>query len=189
MSRIYYHVDRVGGRLVRGQILGLVHGVGSEGQAHQTDVAQRYRALFPTGVSYHGFEYLLNGQRNPPGDDKQGTIEFLCEMVRRSDFAAKSSRFQSVFAFLTVGDALRFAEEFPSEDEKGARLQATIWEVSAEVEPGHMGDMRLLRLGENWLTAWTLMHGYWQGGSGANPMWEVLLSPPVRVLGMAAKQL
>lgn len=155
-------------------------------QAYPTDTARHYRQVFPAGVSQHGFEYVVNGQRGSPGGDKLGAIEMLCELVRRSDFAAKPSRFQSVFACQTVEDALRFAEKFPINGENGSPLQAVIWEVEAETAPGHIGDMRLLSLGDNWLMAWTLMHRYWQGEFNPDPHWEVLLSPPVSVLRRAA---
>lgn len=183
---VFYHVDRTGARLQAGQVLELQHGPGSQMQAYPTDTARHYSQVFPAGVSQHGFEYALNNQRGSPTSDTSGTIELLCELVRRSAFPTKLSRFQSVFACQTVADAQRFAEQSLLKDENGMPLQATVWEVTTPTPPGHRGDMRLLSLGSNWLVAWTLMHRYWQGESSDEPLWELLLSPPVSVLRRAA---
>ncbi len=60
----FYHVDRVRGRLNEGQVINLKFD-----KSEITDTTNRainFVSMFPAGVTYHGWEYLLNEQENIP---------------------------------------------------------------------------------------------------------------------------
>ena len=128
--------------------------------------------LFPDGVTSHGESYMLRGRTPAKGVNE--VIELLFEYVRRSRFPSRPSRFQSVFAFENIDQAVDFRNEYGTPD-------SLIWEVESDV--AFKADMRLLTLEGSLLTLSYNAHRYWKGiSSGDNPLWEYLMVPPVKVI-------
>lgn len=97
----FYTVDRRRA-LVAGQKISLV----KYKDVQPPELQQHVEKFFPDGVTSHGERYLLRGETrtillNP-------NIELLLEYVRRSHYADKPSRFQSLFAWETVAAAKEF---------------------------------------------------------------------------------
>ena len=91
-----------------------------------------------------------------------------------SQFPSCPSRFQSVFAFENIAQAVNFKNRY-------GRPNSLIWEVESDV--AFKADMGLLTLQGSLLWASYNAHRYWRGfSSGNNPVWEYLLSPSVRVI-------
>ena len=172
----FYHVDRVGGRLKAGQIIDLIHDKSS--LSHSSNRSTVFASMFPNGVSYHGWNFLLNPDRTLPKDDLSGQIELLAEFFRRTYFRERPSRFQSFFAFKTIQDAKRFISHYPIETQEEGIHHYDIWSVKCEsVE--FQGDMNFLKLGNCWLDAIINMQFYWSGEMEESPLVEVLLKPPI----------
>ena len=129
-------------------------------------------SLFPGGVTSHGEYYILRGET--PAMGVNPIIELLFEYVRRSHFPFRPSRFQSIFAFENIDQAVSFRNEYGTTD-------SLIWEV--ESDAAFKPDMRLLTLQSSLLTLSYNAHRYWRGeSSGNDPLWEYLMVPPVRVI-------
>ncbi len=165
----YFTVDR-NRTLEEGKIINLVKysDVGpQELQAHVD-------SLFPDGVTRHGEHYMLKGQTSAMDRNKSPTIELLFEYVRRSHFPSRPSRFQSIFAFENIDQAVSFRNKYGKSD-------GLIWEV--ESDAAFKADMLLLTLKDSLLRLSYNAHQYWRGmSSGNNPVWEYLMVPPVRVI-------
>ena len=177
-----YTVDRLS-RLSAGTILGLTIHRTVQPSLLQTHVD----SLFPRGVTEHGNGYFLNGKQSATA--VSANIELLFEYVRRSHYPDAPSRFESVFACETVADAQHFRSA-PGWGNPGA----PIWEVEATTT-GFRADMTCLALQGSILIASCVAHRYWNqqdndfvslGGPATPPFWELLLAPPVRVLGRVA---
>lgn len=131
--------------------------------------------LFPAGVTRHGDSYILNGQQ--PAVGASGNIELLFEYVRRTRFSGAPSRFESLFASPSLQAAREFRADF-------GHPAANIWEVETASE-SFRADMHCLTLGGSLLVTSYRAERYWSqldAGMGAQPHWELLLEPPVRVL-------
>jgi hypothetical protein len=178
----FYHVDRVTGRLKSGQVIEFLYAKSEI--KDRTNRADIYTSMFPNGVTYHGWEYLLNDKRVQPHQDKLGMIEILAEFIRRSDYPERISRFQSFFACKTLEDAKRFISLYPITTPEGeTKCQGDIWLVQCD-RVAFEGDMTYLGLGDCWLDAITRLKLYWAGERGQDqaPLLEVLLKPPVTVV-------
>lgn len=127
--------------------------------------------LFPDGVSSHGERYFLRGDSSALIADPN--IEILFEYVRRASYPARPSRFQSVFAFISVDEAKAFRDRY-------GESNSLIWEL--EASESFTADMSLLTAGNSILVYSYFANKYWQGEPSATPFWEALLFPPVRVL-------
>jgi hypothetical protein len=144
-------------------------------------------ALLPEGVTQHGDQYIVS---NSAAQTVNPNIELLYEYVRRAEFPSAPSRFQSAFAFEALQDAKGFRDA-PVWGSPGAR----IFEVETQTKPVQ-ADMQCLTLEGSILMASHFAHRYWRGDSndlhafpGASPLapvWELLLTPPVRVLQQVA---
>lgn len=193
----FYTVDRLQ-TLTAGQTIDLVRYTDVQPSLLQAHLI----ALFPNGVSKHGEQYMVRGSTaavviNP-------IIELIFEYVRRSSSARTPcmldvfvvhlrrfehrsarlrsflasrrrppSRFQAFFAWGSVEDARTFRGDIGS--------AAPIWEVAAD--SAFRADMRLLTLQDSLLVASYRAHLYWLGATiEPVPVWEYLLTPPVRVL-------
>lgn len=176
----FYHVDRVAGRLSSGQVIELIHGKSTI--TDKTNRANVYTSMFPDGITYHGFEYILNEKRVHPEQDLLGMIEMLAEFIRRSYYPERISRFQSFFACKSIKDAERFISLFPISTPDGrTKYQGDIWLVQCG-GVAFEGDMTYLGLGNCWIDAITRLHLYWSGEIGENPLLEVLLKPPITIV-------
>ena len=163
----YFTVDR-NRTLEEGKIINLVKY--SDVEPHELQV--HVDSLFPDGVTRHGEHYMLKGQTSAMGISP--VIELLFEYVRRSHFPSRPSRFQSVFAFENIDQAVSFTKEY-------GKSEGLIWEVESDV--AFKADMRLLTLKGSLLGLSYNAHQYWREiASGNNPVWEYLMVPPVRVI-------
>ena len=103
--RRYYHVDR-NRTLKEGQIINLV----KYNDVNLRELQDHVDFLFPEGVTSHGERYMLKGET--PAIGVSPVIELLFEYVRRTHFPSCPSRFQSVFAFETIAQAVNFKTKY-----------------------------------------------------------------------------
>ncbi len=163
----YFTVDR-NRALKEGQIINLV----KYSDVEPSELQVHVDSLFPDGVTNHGECYMLRGQTSAMGVNE--VIELLVEYVRRSHFPSCPSRFQSIFAFQNIDQAMNFSKEYGISD-------SLIWKVESDV--AFKADMHLLTLQGSLLVLSYNAHRYWKGlSSGNNPVWEYLMVPPVRVI-------
>ena len=136
--------------------------------------------LWPEGVSQHGDRYVLISGAS--GLLPEPNIELLWEYARRAFAAAAPSRFQSFFAFESIEAAQRFRAEFGGGS-------GTIWHLTTEGS-SFRADMRWLTLKGSALMVSHAAVSYWRQRSSSElpprlgprePLWEVLLTPPVKI--------
>lgn len=181
---ICYHVKRKGNPWKPGQVLRKPI---REPKFENGDVLALarhalFQQMFPTGVSSQGWLYLV--QANPKSDRLSGVIEVLAEHIRRLRYQDRLSRWEAFFAFESVDDASSFIRRYPAKGPQDEAIHGgEIWEVEAE-RVAHRGDMNLLDVGRSWLDTCAYLHFYWQGLATANPVWEVLLPFPIRVVSL-----
>lgn len=149
-----------------------------EGNFDRIDLERLTKQLFPLGLTEHGKRYLLNEylilqtpQGPAPVVPHIPMIELVFELVRRSFFPDKPSRLACIFGWEKYEEAVEFQRQH------GA---GTI--CRTEAEGFFRGDMNLLLLGGAGISAIQFAAKYWNGGSGPQPRWEVLLIPPVKVV-------
>ncbi|MCQ1664004.1 hypothetical protein [Escherichia coli] len=166
---IYYRVDRVNA-YSEGDTITLTS---------PTDIPSDFldvlTMLSPGGLSPHGLNYLTN--RGMPSTDVNASIDLSLELFRRSFFSTKPSRYQSVFAWDNLDDAKSFMEsllpQFPN---------CVIYEIYANSEDIHRGDMSLLTFGSTNLVYADLLRMYWAGTTfKGSPLWEYVIPLPVKV--------
>lgn len=131
--------------------------------------------LSPGGLSPHGLNYLTN--RDMPPTNVNASIDLSLELFRRSFFSTKPSRYQSIFAWDNLDDAKSFMAsllpEFPN---------CVIYEISANSEDIHRGDMSLLTFTSTNLVYADLLRLYWKGTTfNERPIWEYVVPLPVKV--------
>jgi hypothetical protein len=175
---VFFTVDRRGG-CKPGAVL--------ERRPFEIGVAEfqaRALELFPSGTTTHGWEWFTSCSRNIFYVDEYGvtrwepSTELIFELVRRAEHPERPSRFESIFASETIDDAERFRNQFSSQ-------AASIWAV--EADEWFRADMEALNM-----TDATPLHAalyasrYWKGEQAKpfEPLWEMLLVPPVRVIEM-----
>lgn len=167
-SETYYHVDR-GDELAPGEALTLEHP-----DEWRPPVEATLADCYPGGLSHHGRHYCTQRLHEGDGDDLWDfSCEMIFEFVRAQRFPERPSRFQSIFGFESRADVEAFLEDFGDPP-------YTVWEVRAD--RGFRADMNLV-------DAVDLAHGlhradhYWRGETFLDdPLWEVLLEPPVEVV-------
>lgn len=168
---VYHHIDRLG-TLRPDSTISLTR----YNDINPEDLQQHVDLLFPEGVSNHGEHYFLKADTRARAVDP--VIELLFEYVRRSFYTDKPSRFQSFFAFGSREDARIFMERY-------CNSRCTIWRVECDESRAFKADMNILTLIDSLLVTSYRAHCYWQGlpdPGGDSPLWEFLLSPPVKVL-------
>lgn len=176
MARTFYHVDRWDA-FEPGETIELepvAPDDGEDGPAWNAAVARSVAERFPGGLSTHGRFYATEDLYEADAARLWDVgCELLFELVRLTDYSFRPSRFQSVFGFRSVADAARFRERYDDPD-------SHVWAVEAEA--AFVADMRLLDvadLGRGLRRA----RYYWEGGTFIeDPLWEVLLVPPVEVV-------
>ncbi len=128
--------------------------------------------MFPDGVSRHGDQYFLGSESHAAVASP--AIELLFEYVRRAHFPYQPSRFKSFFAVETFSEAELFNQRY-------GEGKGTIWEI--EATGWFRANMNLLTSNQTNLVFSYFAHSYWRGEPGPDqPLWEMLLTPPVRVL-------
>lgn len=140
-----------------------------------SDFIQVLNMLAPGGLSPHGLVYCTNP--SALAADKSVAIDLSLELFRRSFFASKPSRYQSVFAWDNLEDAQAFREkllpEFPN---------CVINEVSTASDNIHRGDMSILANNTTNLVYTDILRLYWSSFTFRDdPLWEYVLPLPVTV--------
>lgn len=131
----------------------------------QSEAADVLENLYPEGLTRHGVRYAGGLQT------ENHSHEAFFELVRQAQFPDRTSRFQCYFGCESLEDAETFARDYGDGD---------IWKV--ECEDHFRADMTLLKSFPFWLAA-ERAHLYWQAETNqADPFWEVLMDPPIRVL-------
>ena len=137
------------------------------------DFSNHLVMLYNDGISYHGYNYLvsvIDGRQTFTG----WATEIYFEYIRYKEFPFAPSRFQSVFGWKYLEDAVRFANGAP------------IYEITND--SGHfMADMNLLKLDFDPEQKELNARKYWSGKpmSGAldyKPLWEYIIDMPVTVI-------
>jgi hypothetical protein len=167
---VAYHVDTTA-QLAPGQTIVLQ--VAPAMPAGGPDLSQDWS----DGFSSHGIRYvtanILDGSSAP---------EWIFELVRRAEFEKDLiSRFEAVFAMPTLAAARAFRHKYVK------NLAAPI--VRVQGERAHRANMALVELTFPLATTMARAREYWRGDPGIAlpPVWELLLRPPVSVLGRVAE--
>ena len=167
---LFYHLDRMNS-LKENHILSLTQYTDIQPVELQIHVNE----MFPEGVSTHGEKYFLKDISTPMMASPN--IEIFFEYVRRAFYPNRPSRFQSYFAFEQADDAMVFLNRFPN----NPGVTSSLWEI--EAESFFKADMNLLTQQNSILVFSYLANKYWRGETINNsPNWEVLLSPPIRII-------
>lgn len=131
--------------------------------------------LFPDGLSFHGWQYLLDrhdfekiGTSQISYVNHEVTVELIFEYVRRASYPKLPSRFQSFFAWGSIEEARAFRQN-----------QQPIYQL--ECKQFFKADQKLLTSGVQNIAGSLCAHKYWSGKATNEPRWEYLLLPPVTV--------
>lgn len=144
--------------------------------------------IHPEGLSKHGYNYLYNPEvvmNSLTGASNSLLVGLIFELVRRSYFPEKPSRYQSLFACEHFSDAKRFRALLSKEKGKQEIESASIYEVITE-SAVHRGDMNLLGTNCSVLELYQRAHLYWSSEESPHkladePLWEILIPLPTLV--------
>lgn len=135
---------------------------------------------FPNGISRHGENYLSHkifywhdDVTNKDFIPYIPSIELVFEIIRIAKYPTLPSRFQSMFAFEKLEDALNFKSLYSKED-----CPIYIVEANKYIKR----DMNLLKIGFNISGGITLAEKYWSAQQSETPEWEILLELPVKII-------
>ncbi len=124
---------------------------------------------YPEGLSQHGIRYLIE-EKNL---DVNFYLELIFEYIRQKNFPDKLSRFQSLFAFKKISEAVKFNETFGND-------KSDIWII--ESDNSLKLDMNLMNTPHQCLELFNNAYTYWDEHSTSDPIWECLIKPPIKVL-------
>ena len=125
--------------------------------------------IYEKGISYHGHAYLVS-----PVGFNNWAIEIYFEYIRYKEFPHMPSRFQCVFGWEDINDAIEFNGTSP------------IFQIASE-SGHHKADMNLLGLDPDPVVKHDKAAKYWKGEPMSNdahykPVWEYVINTPVTVL-------
>ncbi len=129
--------------------------------------------FFPSGISYHGMQYLLDNNNlissgyAEPLITLSPAIEIIYETIRRSEFPDKPSRMTCAYACLTIQDAQNYFND----------ASLPIFEISTN-KKYFIADSSLLKIGSNHLSTLVMARKYWSGSTSEDPQLEVLIECP-----------
>ncbi|SAB24574.1 Uncharacterised protein [Enterobacter roggenkampii] len=156
----------------------------------QPELADFLNQMYPEGLSKHGHNYLYNPALFDEDHQRDSAllIGLILELVRRSDFPDKPSRYQSLFACQHISEVKQFREQLADEREEDEIRTAPIYEVFTD-EAVHCGDMRLLSDDCPVLELYRRAYLYWsgepapvrEGKEEEKPFWELLIPLPVLI--------
>lgn len=130
-------------------------------------------SLFPRGVSKHGDDYFLSA--NALAGHINYSIDWGLEFYRRAMRANTPSRYECIFACESLEGALAFRLQYRSQN-------APIYEVEADENLVHRGDMALLSNGNSCLVYTYQIEHYWAGTTfNPEPFWEILIPLPATI--------
>lgn len=130
---------------------------------------------YPNGVSPHGYQYLLLPSNSFDHDLRLNKkIEVYLEEIRRLKFPHLHSRYESMFGFQTLKEAMGW------KDTNG--MSFNIFEILTENDYLIADMMNLSSFGDKTKELNATL--YWKGlpnNQGKEPIWEVLIKLPVKV--------
>ncbi len=158
---IFYHIDRLG-TLKEGQVINLINYNDCLFDGELGLDIKYLSQFFNNGISLRG--RTLEGNSN--------YIELIFELVRRNKFINKISRFEAFFGIENLEEVNRFKKELDIYN------QAKIFEV--ECNEYSKVDMNLISQYCG-LEIVIDAYDYWEGKCSRDPLWEILMKPPVRI--------
>jgi hypothetical protein len=181
----YFHVDRFG-TLKPNVKIGLTpHPLLNVPDG--AEVRAFLNTWLPGGVTHHGLSTLLLQRLSVTDDElvradagalaasRNAITELVLELVRLERKPDAPSRLQSFYVWTTLEDARRFLAERPIPGSSPGIFAVDGQEV-------FRADMDWTASGAPAATVYRAAR-YWDGDpAGSNPMWEVLLRPPVKLL-------
>lgn len=199
MAETFVHVDRLG-QLSVGDVLALDWSMQLADEAGSVVTVQQeavLRDLYPDGLSRHGVRYastMVGTDQNvvTPGQSEPlvaflGTVdsnsdgvfsaptnalyEWFTELVRLAEFPDCQSRFQSFFAW----ESREQISDLPQNQEQDSQV------VTVQCEDYTRRDMTLVEF-ESFSQGIANARRYWQGKSSDDPVWEIVMEPPVDVI-------
>lgn len=173
---IFYHIDR-GNNLKSGQEISLTKftDIVVPGNTEMTiKLNQKLEEYFPNGVSRHGERYFVASiKQENIKDFINYDIELIFELERRVRYPQMISRFEAFFA-VEKSEIKKMIRSLC----KGPKV-VKVFEV--ECEEYIKLDMSLLNKQSSLMTI-VNADMYWMGESSNNPLYEILLRPPIKVL-------
>lgn len=157
----------------------------------QVEQAIFLNQMYPDGLSRHGHNYLYNPGPLMDDDSVESRallIGLVFELVRRSHFPNKPSRYQSLFACQEISEVKQFRELLADQRGEDEIRTAAIYEVLTE-DVVHRGDMNLLSDDCPVLELYHRAYLYWsgepapvkEGEEEETPFWELLIPLPVLI--------
>jgi len=147
---------------------------------NKDDLSNLVNELYPNGLTEHGKRYLLDeclairtNNGPAPAVPNIPIMELVFELVRRIEFPNQISRFQAIFGWETIEEAIEFKKSHGIND---SSICAVICKESAKL------DMNLLYLGGSTIGSIFFARKYWSGKAGTDPRWEILMRPPVEIV-------
>jgi hypothetical protein len=184
----FFHVDRFGSLSPGISIDLLPHHL--PGVPDSQAVESFLNTWLPGGVTRHGLVTLMASRLSVTDDElargdadalaasRNAITELVLELVRVERHPEAPSRLQTLYAWATLEDARRFIATHPV-----AGGSPRIFAVEGAV--GFRADMRWTASGAPAATVYRATR-YWDGDSdGPDPVWELLIHPPVKVLDEA----
>jgi hypothetical protein len=167
-SKVLYYLDRSESLPARGVIIRLSELPPDTG----IDERSRLQSTFPDGLTPFGHDIALKRL-----DQESFEREVMLEKVRRDRFAHLPSRYTSVLACPSPGEFrdLRWLYELPGVHGEQGRIRKVRGEIVFQ------GDMSFFLEANVDLAA--AAEAYWSKEQSHRPIEEVLLKPPVMVLG------
>ena len=140
----------------------------------EKDFVDHINKMYKEGISNHGYQYLVKSING--GYFTNWALEIYFEYVRFREFPDLPSRFQSVFAWAELADALAFSNIHP------------IYEIKKE-EKGKVliADMNLLKTDFNSKRQKEKAMKYWNGepadsSTDYRPCWEYVINTPFKII-------
>ena len=175
--KLYIHVDR-GKQLKEGDILNAKeytkdqHALTLIKSMIDPSFMEHIARMYEQGISYHGYRYLVHPIQNKFSFSEWAT-EVYFEYVRYKEFPELPSRFQSIFGWKSLEQAIVFDRDSP------------IFEISNETG-FFIADMNLLKMSFNQHSNEETARKYWRGERQNDdlnyvPVWEYIINNPVTV--------
>lgn len=172
-----YHIDRHNS-LIEGQTVNL--NKYPSGNAEFTFFAEK---MFPQGISQHGYNYMCSTPKNSIQGETSFTImEFELELIRRSFFSNMPSRYQSFFAVESIENIRLWLDIITS--------PFKVYKIEFSKSQYEQFDSQLLNLGllgydplsYSPCLDFSKAFAYWSQQSTPDPRYELLITPPIKVL-------
>ncbi|OMD34657.1 hypothetical protein BSK49_19135 [Paenibacillus odorifer] len=132
---------------------------------------------YPQGLTSHGDQFYASTLS--ANIFQSAFIESIFEYERRLKFPDKISRFQAIFASETVNEATKWAGKLKTGD------FCDLYEIEFDNTNTIKVDASWLAMGESvpsLLYTTYYAEQYWSGAFTDNPIFELLIIPPARVL-------